>query len=143
MNIRKMDIRDYQQVYDLWASDGNVGLRNLDDSLEGINKFLKRNPDTNFIAEKDGKIVGAILCGHDGRRAYIYHAFVKPTSRRNGVGEALVNEVLAVLDKIGITKVALTVFTSNELGNQFWDKMGFIKRPDLYYRNRTLNAENE
>ena len=143
MKIRRMSISDYQQVYDLWASDKNVGLRNLDDSPEGISRFLERNPETNYVALVDDRIIGAILCGHDGRRAYIYHAFVHATYRRNGVGECLVNTVIDTLKEISITKVALTVFTDNETGNRFWDKMGFIKRPDLYYRNKTLNAENE
>jgi len=143
MEIRLMQMEDYNQVYALWASDGNVGLRNLDDSPEGIRRFLDRNPETNFVAEIDNKIVGAILCGQDARRAYIYHAFVQDDYRNQGIGKSLVEKVLEKLDSIGITKVALTVYCTNELGNRFWDSMGFIKRPDLFYRNRTLNPDNE
>ncbi|MBN2558657.1 MAG: GNAT family N-acetyltransferase [Clostridia bacterium] len=143
MHIRTMTLNDYDRVYGLWASDANVGLRNIDDSPDGIGRFLARNPETNFVAEEDGRIVGAILCGQDGRRAYIYHAYVQPDHRQKGIGKSLVDAVLKKLDGIGITKVALTVFCSNELGNKFWDNMGFMKRPDLHYRNKTLDPANE
>ena len=51
MKIRKMVIEDYEKVYQLWMSCAGMGLNNLDDSKEGIEKFLRRNPDTCFVAE--------------------------------------------------------------------------------------------
>ncbi len=76
MEIVEMKISNYKDIFILWTSTPGMGLRNLDDSKEGIDKFLRRNPTTNFIAEEDGEIVGSILCGHDGRRGYIYHTAV-------------------------------------------------------------------
>lgn len=73
MVIRKMKIEDYDNVYDLWMSCVGMGLNNLDDSKEGIDKFIQRNPDTCLVAEKDSKIIGVIMVGNDGRRGYIYH----------------------------------------------------------------------
>ena len=66
--VRVMTIDDYEEVYDLWNSIHGFGLRSLDDSNDGIERFLKRNPTTSVVDIEDGKIVGAILCGHDGRR---------------------------------------------------------------------------
>ena len=42
MRIRKMVIDDYDEVYKLWMSCSGMGLNNLDDSKEGISKFLVR-----------------------------------------------------------------------------------------------------
>jgi ribosomal protein S18 acetylase RimI-like enzyme len=138
MNIRLMTIDDYESVYTLWLNTPNMGLNNLDDSKAGIEKYLARNPDTCFVAEKDGMIIGAILCGHDGRRGYIYHAAVSQSEQRNGIGTSLLNVALSALEREGINKVALVVFAKNEKGNAFWAKQAFITRPDLIYRNKAI-----
>ena len=101
-----------------------------------------RNPTTNYIAQVENKIVGVILCGHDGRRGYIYHTAVDSDYRGNGIGKRLVNAVLEALKKEGINKVTLVVFDSNDLGNKFWQSLGFNKRDDLIYRNLSINESN-
>jgi len=133
-----MTINDYEQVYALWVNTPNMGLNNLDDSKEGIAKYLIRNPNTCFVAEKKGNIIGVILSGHDGRRGYIHHAAVAGSEQRNGVGTALVNASMIALEREGITKVALVVYEKNEKGNAFWEKYGFIERSDLVYRNKAI-----
>lgn len=138
MQIRKMTLDDYQEVYELWLSCTGMGLNNLDDSEEGIDRFLKRNPDTCFVAEDEGKLVGAIIAGNDGRRGYIYHTAVEEGSRNQGIGSKLVNAALEALKDNGIHKVALVVFERNEKGNAFWERMHFTPREDLVYRNRSL-----
>lgn len=138
MNIRKMTIADYDAVYALWLSCKGMGLNNLDDSKEGIAKFLERNPETCFVAESDRKIIGIILTGHDGRRGYIYHTAVNPESRRMGIASRLVDASLNALKQQGINKVALVVFDRNKDGNEFWEKLGFSVREDLIYRNQSL-----
>jgi len=134
-----MTIADYDSVYDLWLNTAGMGLNNLDDSRQGIEKFIKRNPETCFVAEKDNSIIGVILCGHDGRRGFIYHTAVSESERRRGVGSALVDAVIDALKKEGISKAALVVFSKNEPGNSFWEKRGFTARQDLVYRNKTIN----
>ncbi|MGN0643123.1 MAG: GNAT family N-acetyltransferase [Huintestinicola sp.] len=138
MMIRVMSIEDYDGVYALWTSCKGMGLNNIDDSREGIKRFLCRNPSTCFAAEEDGKICGVIMAGHDGRRGYIYHTAVSPDHRRRGVGTALVKASLSALEKEGIAKAALVVFARNESGNMFWEKQGFSLREDICYRNRAL-----
>ena len=138
MIIRIMTIDDYEGVYKLWMSCTGMGLNNLDDSKEGIEKFLCRNPETCFIAEEDNEVVGVILAGNDGRRGYIYHTAVNPSLRNQGIGTALVQAAMEALHSLGINKVALVVFSKNEDGNTFWEKTGFTTRDDLIYRNKTI-----
>lgn len=138
MTIRKMTLSDYDKILSLWLSCKGMGLNDIDDSREGIGRYLERNPDTSFVAEEAGEIVGAIMAGHDGRRGYIYHTAVRPDCRRQGVGRALVEAALNALAECGINKVALVAFAHNEEGNAFWERMGFSGRTDLSYRNRAL-----
>lgn len=139
IEIRRMTIKDYDEVYALWLAVPGMGLNNLDDSREGIERYLARNPKTCFVAEKDGELVGAILCGHDGRRGYICHTCVHPMLQRQGIGEQLVDRALVALKEEGIHKVNLVAFAANETGNAFWQKLGFTTREDLVYRNRLLS----
>lgn len=138
MKIRIMTIADYDAVYALWLSCRGMGLNNLDDSREGIERFLKRNPDTCFVAEDGRNIVGVIIAGNDGRRGYIYHTAVNPEFRRKGIARALVNAALEALHDLGINKTALVVFERNADGNAFWESIGFTERNDLVYRNKAL-----
>ncbi|MCQ2472530.1 MAG: GNAT family N-acetyltransferase [Saccharofermentans sp.] len=137
MEYRLMTIDDYEEAYDLWIKCGN-GLNDKDDSKEGIEKYLKRNPTTSFVAVEDEKVVGVILCGHDGRRGIIQHACVSPDSRRGGIGNKLVALALDALKAEGINKVLLVAFKKNEVGNAFWESQGFTLRDDLNYRNKAL-----
>ena len=109
MNIRLMRTDDYDAVYGLWMSCTGMGLNNADDSKEGFAAFLKRNPETCFVAEcKNPKeLVGVILAGNDGRRGYIYHTAVHPDYRKSGIGSRLVEAALTALKKLGIHKAAL------------------------------------
>lgn len=138
MNIRKMTLDDYDSIYELWMSCKGMGLNNLDDSKEGIERFIKRNPDTCFVAVIDDKIVGAIMVGSDGRRGYIYHTAVNLQYRRQGIATHLVDMALQSLAQLGINKVVLVVFDKNSDGNRFWEKNGFTVRNDLVYRNKVL-----
>ena len=131
MTIRNMTIDDYEQVYDIWLKSGNV-LNEIDDSKTGLEKYLIRNPDTCFVAEDNGNIIGSIMSGHDGRRGYIQHTSVLAPERKKGVGAALVNNAIDALKSEGITKVSLLVFAHNEPGNKFWEKMGFATRTDVF-----------
>ena len=115
-----------------------MGLNTIDDSREGIEKYLKRNPTTSFVAEQDGRIVGVIMAGHDGRRGYIYHTAVLPEYRGHGIAAQLVGHAMAALDKEGISKAALVAFKSNDIGNGFWEHIGFTEREDLVYRNKNI-----
>lgn len=139
MLIRRMNINDYKDVYSLWMSCAGMGLNDLDDSEEGIAKFLIRNPETCFVAlDNRESIVGVIMAGNDGRRGYIYHTAVHPEYRKQGIGRSLVQKTMDALKDCGINKTALVVFDRNKGGNLFWERLGFTVREDLVYRNRTI-----
>lgn len=141
--IRVMTIEDYPQLFQLWKNTPGMGLRSLDDSEEGILLFLKRNPNTNFIAYEDEKIIGAILCGNDGRRGYIYHTVVLPEYRGRGIATSLVEAAVSALKAEGITRVCLNVMESNTQGKEFWVKRGWEKKDFLgFYSKSITDREN-
>ena len=140
--IREMKIEDYDKIYTLWMSMKGFAMRSIDDSEEGVRRFLERNPHTSVVASQDGKIVGAILCGHDGRRGCLYHVCVHRDYRRKGIGTAMVVFAMEALKRETISKVSLIAFTVNDIGNAFWKKIGWTKREDLNYYDFTLNEKN-
>ena len=139
--IRNMKAEDYPNVFALWRGIDGFGIRSIDDSKEGVERFLKRNP-TSVVAESGGEIVGSILCGHDGRRGCFYHVCVKKEFRKQGIGKAMAVEAMKALQTEKINKVCLIAFTANEVGNQFWKSVGWTFRQDLNYYDFVLNEEN-
>lgn len=137
-----MTIEDYQGVHDLWMTIKGFAIRSIDDSREGVERFLKRNPSTSVVAEENGEIVGSILCGHDGRRGCLYHVCVREDCRMRGIGKSMVVRCMEELEKEKISKVSLIAFTENDIGNAFWKEIGWTKREDLNYYDFVLNREN-
>lgn len=142
MNIRTMTPADYDGVRELWMSIKGFAIRSIDDAREGVEVFLKRNPTTSVVAEDDGKIVGVILCGHDGRYGHMYHVCVKKEYRLQGIGKQMVVFCMRALQEEHVNKIALIAFTSNDVGNAFWHKVGWKQREDLNYYDFTLNEAN-
>ena len=144
--IRPVTIQDYDLIFALWNSteQSKRALNPVDDSREGIERYLKRNPTTCFLAyddNDDGKIAGVILTGHDGRRAIIHHMCVHPDYRRQGIASALVQKAEDALMKEGITKIFGLVFKDNDAANAFWENQGYSLRTNLNYRNKSLNKD--
>ena len=147
ISIRLVTIDDYDGIYELWNSteQSRRALNPVDDSREGISRYLKRNPNTCFLAlSKDGsgdapQIVGVILTGHDGRRAIIHHMCVHPAFRREGIARTLLQKAEEALRTEGINKIFGLVFKDNDAANAFWEKQGYTLRTNLNYRNKSLN----
>lgn len=149
ISIRPVTIEDYDGIFALWNSteQSKRALNPVDDSREGIERYLKRNPTTCFLAEsKDGggdasapEVVGVILTGHDGRRAIIHHLCVHPSYRRECIAGQLVQKAEEALRKEGISKIFGLVFKDNDAANAFWEKQGYSLRTNLNYRNKSLN----
>lgn len=137
-----MTMEHYDGVYALWMTIKGFGIRSIDDSREGIEKFLKRNPTTSVVAKDGENIIGSILCGHDGRRASFYHVCVAESYRKQGIGKKMAAVAMEALKKEGINKVGLQAFKKNEAGNKFWRKVGWVERVDLNYYDMPLNEEN-
>ena len=136
-------IDDYDAIYELWMSteQSKRALNPVDDTREGIERYLKRNPNTCFAAVKDGKIIGVILTGHDGRRAIIHHMCVHKDYRRMGIAAHLVSLAENALKEEGIQKIFGLVFKDNNPANAFWEGQGYSLRTNLNYRNKSLNDE--
>ena len=142
ITIRPMQQSDYHNVYKLWKTIKGFGIRSMDDSEEGVARFLRRNPSTSMVAEAEGQVVGAILCGHDGRRGCFYHVCVREDYRKQGIGKNMAVMAMKALQEEGINKVCLIAFKKNEVGNSFWKSVGWTFREDLNYYDFVLNDEN-
>ena len=141
--IREMRIEDFEEVHNLWMEIHGFGIRSIDDSKEGVERFIKRNPTTSMVAVADDIIVGAILCGHDGRRGCLYHVCVQENFRKHGIGQKLVNACLEALKAEKISKVNLIAFKKNDVGNHFWQGLEWTFREDVNYYECILNEENK
>ncbi len=140
--IRSMEEEDYGEVYSLWRVIRGFGLRSLDDSREGVERFLRRNPGFSQVACAGGRVVGSILCGHDGRRGCLYHVCVHPDFRQRGIGKAMAQRALLALKEEGICSVSLIAFKDNQVGNAFWKTLGWEFRQDINCYDLKLNEEN-
>ena len=120
--VRTMTIDDYEEVSLLWHKIKGFSIRSIDDSREGVARFLKRNPDSS--------------------RGCMYHVCVDPEYRMRGIGKSMVVFAMNALKKEHISKVSLIAFTKNDVGNKFWRCIGWTKREDLNYYDFVLNSEN-
>ena len=146
--IRKMSIRDYEEVVDLWTSIPGLGVHlAYTDSRESIKRYLVRNPGLSFVALSRGRLIGTVLGGHDGRRGVgaqrrppmsHFANEARPASDRvqnvggsdpkyrlQGIGRKLVEHCLKTLAKVGIYKCYIFVFSNNTKAKQFWKKIGW------------------
>ena len=143
ITIRLVTICDYEKMFALWNSteQSKRALNSVDDSREGIDRFIKRNPSTCFGAFSGEQLIGIILTGHDGRRAIIHHLCVHPDFRRQGIAGRLVECAEKAIKAEGINKMFGLVFKDNETANAFWEKQGYSLRTNLNYRNKSLNDQ--
>ena len=141
-SIMPMTEDDYDDVRALWMTIRGFGIRALDDSREDVQRFIRRNPTTSVVARMDGRIVGSILCGSDGRQGALYHVCVAREYRRRGIGTQMVGYCMHQLRLMGINKVSLIAFASNDAGNAFWKQIGWTRKSDVNYYEFVLNEQN-
>ena len=141
-SIMPMTEDDYNDVRALWMTIRGFGIRALDDSREDVQRFIRRNPTTSVVARMDGRIVGSILCGSDGRQGALYHVCVAREYRRRGIGTHMVGYCMHQLRLMGINKVSLIAFASNDAGNAFWKQIGWTRKSDVNYYEFVLNEQN-
>lgn len=125
-----MEPKHYEAALDLWRRSEGIVLRCADER-DALERYLERNPGLSQIALEDGRLVGAVLCGHDGRRGYLYHLAVAKNRRLCGIGSELVNRCLKQLERQGIEKAHIDVVSENSNAEAFWSKLGWYKRGDL------------
>ena len=141
IEIRPVTIDDYDAIYELWnyTEQTRRALNPVDDSREGIERYLRRNPSTCFLACSNDKLIGIILSGHDGRRGLIHHLCVHQDHRHEGVAALLLKKAEEALEKEGISKVFCVVYKDNDGANAFWENCGYTLRNNINYRNKSLN----
>lgn len=137
IQYREMTIQDYDPVVALWQNSPGIALSEAD-SKENIAGFLQRNPGLAFVACDGETLVGAVLCGNDGRRGYLYHLAVARAYQRLGIGQALTQKVLASLKAAGIEKCHIFVIADNKEGLRFWQNTGWKKRDDIFLMSYEL-----
>ncbi|MCL1992314.1 MAG: GNAT family N-acetyltransferase [Spirochaetes bacterium] len=137
--IRKMEIEDYVEIIKLWKHTDGIGIDEKDDSKESIKIFLRKNPNTCFVAiTANGEIIGTVMGGNDGRRGHIYHLMVKAEYRNNGIAKDLLKNIEKGFETDGIRKIFLVAYRDNEIGNNFWENNGYKIREDLNYRDKRI-----
>lgn len=123
-----MTIADHEEVVALWTSTEGMGEAETRDELA---RFLDRNEGFSVVARADDALVGAVLCGHDGRRGYLYHLAVALSHRQKGVGRELAETCLSRLASIGIPRCSIHIYADNDDGEVFWRRIGWRLRTDL------------
>lgn len=138
--VRPMTAADYDAVHALWQATPGVGLDPSDERAP-TERYLQRNPGLSLVGvDSEGKIVAAVLCGHDGRRGYLSHMAVAPAARGAGLGRQLTEQCLAALAGQGVLKCNVRIFADNHAAAGFWRRMGFAPRQDLSVMQRTTAA---
>jgi ribosomal protein S18 acetylase RimI-like enzyme len=141
-----MTIEDYDEVAALWRANPGVGL-SAADSREGIARYLDDEHCVGFVARAGdagrAAIVGAVLCGHDGRRGYVTHLAVDESHRRKGVGAALSDRCIAWLRDRGIDKCHVVVFADNGEAMNHYRATGWIERTELVMFSKFTKPEDE
>ncbi len=133
-----MTLADYDAVLRLWQASEGVGL-NESDARPAIEVYLARNPGLSCVALSEGEIVGAVLCGHDGRRGYLHHLAVAKRHRGRGLGKRLVEACLAGLLTLRIPKCNLFLFADHAAGEAFWQHNGWNAREDLRVMQKAID----
>jgi ribosomal protein S18 acetylase RimI-like enzyme len=139
-SMREFRITDYADAFSLWKTSEGVGL-DESDTEDAISSFLKRNPGLSFVAIADNEIVGAVLCGHDGRRGYLHHLAVAERWRHKGLGRALTEACLSALGRKGIPKCNIFLFSGNREGKAFWIQNQWRQRNDLKVLQRVTSRD--
>ena len=140
MHYRNLELADYDGVIALWRSCSGVSLRDAD-SRDGIEKYLRRNPDLSFVAEQGSEIVGTIMAGHDGKRGYLQHLAVDDRLRGRGIASRLVELCLTALKHEGIVKSHVHVLHDNALGREFWIRRDWFQRNEIVMYS-FINGDN-
>ena len=126
--IRIRDFRfpeDYEEVYDLWENAGSgIHLRRSDEPEE-IAKKMQRDPDLFLLAEIDGRIVGSVMGGFDGRRGMMYHMAVAKSFRHKGIGTTLMEALERRLKEKGCIRYYLLVAKDNTEVVDFYQERGW------------------
>ena len=138
--IIPMTVEHVPEVIELWnATEGLI--LTYSDNAGDLARYFTDNMEMSHIAACEGRIIGAVLCGHDGRRGYLHHLAVASDHRGQGTGRALVDACLSKLMAAGIQQCNLFVVDDNESGKQFWRDKGWSEWPNIRLMSKRLDEE--
>ncbi|MCF3648799.1 GNAT family N-acetyltransferase [Synoicihabitans lomoniglobus] len=130
VQLRTFLSSDIPAALHLWETSSGIGLT-ASDSPANLTAFLQRNPGFSRVAACGDEIVGTVLCGHDGRRGFLYHLAVATAHQRSGLGRALAESCLQHLQRYGIPRATIHMFADNDEGKAFWRSTHWRQRDDL------------
>ncbi|MEF3302973.1 GNAT family N-acetyltransferase [Paenibacillus sp. GYB003] len=130
MEVAEMELGHYEQMIELWNETEGLVLSEAD-AKPNIERFLRRNAGLSFVCMQDERVVGTIMCGHDGRRGFLYHVAVSRELRGNGIAKRLVERSLDGLRAAGVDKCHLFTLESNDIGNRYWSGTGWERRSGI------------
>ncbi len=140
VTIRAMVADDYPAAEELWRRTEGIGL-NESDTKNAIAVYLQRNPGMSAVGQSErGIVLGAVLCGHDGRRGYLHHLAVDPAHRHQGIAKRLLEWCFERLREASVPKCNIFLFSDNESGTSFWNGNGWSSRPDLLVFQKATSA---
>lgn len=139
LRLTEFVMKDLPAVLELWRSTEGIGL-SAADQPERIESFLARNPGMSFTAWDGEQLIGALLCGHDGRRGYLHHLAVASDYRRMGIGHRILEKALSALTAENIDKAHIFVYADNPLAQKFWQENGWYCRPELVLMSRNIES---
>ncbi len=129
MHLREFTLADYHAVRALWEEyPDELGLGRSDARPEIAKKFA-HDPELFLLAEQNGKIIGTVIGGFDGRRGIIYHLAVDRAWRRQGLGRILMEEVERRLASKGCIRAYLLVKPENLDVIEFYKQLGWEAMP--------------
>ena len=151
MNIRKVNINDYDDVANLYTQlfdaekgfdDNIVDTYIIDEKVEKIiKKRIKSRKEIFLVAEIDNKIVGLIdgyiiesIC-YKEKVAYLDHICVDKNHRNNDIGSKLIEEFSKKVEKKGAKYIKLNAFEENIPAVSLYRKHGFEKY-SIYYMKK-------
>lgn len=137
VEILPMAVEDLEAVTAPWNGTEGVGMNESDEPGQ-LRAFIDRNPGLSLVARDGMRLVGAVMCGHDGRRGFLYHLAVLPAYRQRGVGRAMVERCLHALGSLGLLRCNILIYVDNHAGEQFWKRGGWYDRSELKLLQRDI-----
>jgi ribosomal protein S18 acetylase RimI-like enzyme len=116
---------DYETVFALWRSIERGVHTGRSDTPEENEKKLYRDPKLCLVSVAEGRIIGSVIGGYDGRRGLVYHLAVDAAFRGRGIGSRLMDELESRLRRKGCLKCYLLVTSDNPEAEVYYRQRGW------------------
>jgi ribosomal protein S18 acetylase RimI-like enzyme len=124
---------DYDAVMELWRDAGLPSKPKGRDSRGEVGSQLRFEGTIFLVAEREGRLVGSLICTHDGRKGWMNRLAVRPDSRRKGIGGELVREGERRLREAGLRMIAVLIEEWNGTSMEVFQSLGYRPHEDIIY----------